>query len=43
MWQVVHNTNITAAIYFVEFSMVELDAELHTEYGCLDTMFPGKL
>ncbi len=29
MWKVVHNTNITAAVYFVEFSVVEFDIEFY--------------
>jgi len=28
MWQVVYNTNITATVHFVEFSVIELDIEL---------------
>jgi len=43
MWQVVHNTNIPAAVYFVEFSVVELDTELHPEDRRLDTMLPRDL
>jgi hypothetical protein len=43
MRQVVHNTNITATVHFVEFAVVALDIELHTEDRGLYPMFPGKL
>jgi hypothetical protein len=29
MWQGVHDPNITTTVYFVEFSVVELDAEFY--------------
>jgi hypothetical protein len=43
MWQIVDDPNITTTIHLEEFAMVELDVELHAEYGCLDTMLSGKL
>ena len=36
MWQVIHNPDIMATIHLVEFSTVEIDAELDAEYGCPD-------
>jgi hypothetical protein len=38
MWQIVHNPNITTTVHFVEFSVVELDAELHPQYGVCTTI-----
>jgi hypothetical protein len=43
MRQIVHNANITSTIHLVEFTMVELDAELDTEDRRLCPMFPGKI